>query len=60
MLEAKFGDDSSAAENKTILYIRRGNISAHIVNIDIVAQFANEQYSPKVENNDTMNPGNHK
>ena len=60
MLEAKFGDDSSAAENKTILYIRRGNISAYIVNIDIVAQFANEQYSPKVENNDTMNPGNHK
>ena len=60
MLEAKFGDDSSAAEHKTILYIRRGNISAYIVNIDIVAQFANEQYSPKVENNDTMNPGNHK
>ena len=60
MLEAKFGDDSSAADNKTILCIRRGNISAHIVNIDIVAQFSNEQHSPKVENNDTMNPGSHK
>ena len=60
MLKVKFGDDSSAADNKKIVYIRRGNISAHIVNTDIVAQFANEQYSPKVENDDTMNPRSHK